>query len=173
MPDYRRYYIPNAILFITCVTRERQPFLRERSDVELLLSTMRAVQAIHPFRLLAYVILPDHFHWLMHVSSGHDTFSSVLHSIKRNFTLNYKQAHQISGVCNVWQARFWDHVIRDECDFKNHFDYIHWNPVKHGFVSRPENWIYSTYRHWLEHGYYEKGWGHTDEPSNTREMSFE
>ncbi len=173
MPDYRRYYIPNAIVFITCVTHDRLPYLRELSNVELLFNTMRSVQVIHPFRLLAYVILPDHFHWLMYVSPDHDTFSSILHSVKRNFTLNYKEVHQIDVAFNVWQARFWDHVIRDECDFKNHFDYIHWNPVKHRLVERPEDWTHSTYQHWLEHGYYEIGWGHTNEPINTREMNLE
>ena len=173
MPDYRRYYIPNAIVFITCVTRDRLSYLRESADVELLFNTMRSVQAIHPFHLLAYAILPDHFHWLMYVSSGHDTFSSIMHSVKRNFTLNYRKAHQIGVTFSVWQARFWDHVIRDESDFRNHFDYIHWNPVKHGLVGRPEEWTHSTYRYWLERGYYGSGWGHAEEPVNMRDMSFE
>lgn len=173
MPDYRRYYIPNAIVFITCVTRDRLPFLHDERNVQLLLETMRRVQEIHPFHLLAYVFLPDHFHWLMLVDPGCDTFSTILHSVKRNFTLNYKKAHQIDTAFNAWQDRFWDHIVRDDQDFKNHFDYIHWNPVKHGLTMRPEDWAHSTYRHWLERGYYETGWGGTAEPDNTREMNLE
>ena len=173
MPDYRRYYVPNAIIFITCVTRDRLPYLRDELDVQLLLETMRRVQVVHPFQLLAYVILPDHFHWLMRANSNLDTFSTVLHSVKRNYTLNYKSAHQLGTTLNLWQARFWDHVIRDESDFKNHFDYIHWNPVKHSYVTRPEDWSHSTYQHWLDRGYYEVGWGYADEPINTRELNLE
>ena len=173
MPDNRRYYIPNAIVFITCVARERIPYFHDESNVQLLLETMRRVQAIHPFRLLAYVILPDHFHWLMRVDSNCDTFSTVLHSVKRNYTLNHKHTHQIRSTLNLWQDRFLDHVIRDEQDFKNHFDYIHWNPVKHGYVAHPEDWRHSTYQHWLDRGYYEVGWGYADEPINTCKLNLE
>ena len=59
MPNFRRYYIPNAIVFITAVTRDRVPYLEAEEDIELFWETLRRVRDIHPFRLLAYVILPD------------------------------------------------------------------------------------------------------------------
>jgi len=173
VPNFRRYYIPNAVVFITVVTHDRKPYLEPADDIELFWNTVRRVQTIHPFRLLAYVILPDHFHWLMRVDSESGNFSSILHSIKRNYTLNFKKAHSITIPFNLWQERFWDHVIRDERDLNNHFDYIHWNPVKHGYVKRPEDWSYSTYLHWLKRGYYELGWGYDNEPSNIANMRFE
>ena len=173
MPNFRRYYIPDAIVFITGVTYDRVPYLKPADDVELFWDTLRRVQEIHPFNLLAYVILPDHFHWLMRVDDESGNFSKVLHSIKRNYTLNFKRAHGITASFNLWQGRFWDHVIRDEPDLINHFDYIHWNPVKHGYVQRPEDWAQSTYLHWLRRGYYELGWGHSSEPLNTVGMRFE
>jgi len=173
MPNFRRYYVPNAIVFITGVTRDRFPYFEAEDNVNLLFETMRRVQTIHPFRLLAYVILPDHFHWLMRVDDASGNFSRVLHSVKRNYTLNYKKARGITTPFNLWQERFWDHIIRDERDLHNHFDYIHWNPVKHGCVQRPEDWRHSTFRHWLERGYYEPGWGYGGEPVNITDMSFE
>ena len=173
MPNFRRYYIPNAIMFITGVTLGRFPYLAPDDNVELLFETMRRVQEIHPYHLLAHVILPDHFHWLMRVDDKSGNFSIALHSIKRNYTLNYKKACGITTSFNLWQERFHDHIIRDERDFDNHFDYIHWNPVKHGYVTKPEDWRYSTYRHWLERGYYEPGWGHVGEPKDIDGMDFE
>ncbi len=173
MPDYRRYYIPNSLVFITCVTYHRQPHFEDTTHVQLLFDTLRRVQAIHPFRLLAYAILPEHFHWLMRADEVATTFSAVMHSVKRNYVLNLKKAEGNAGPVAVWQERFWDHVIRDESDFKRHFDYIHWNPVKHGLVPRPEDWPHSTYRHWLERGYYETGWGHTAEPRDLSGLDFE
>jgi len=173
MPNFRRYYLPNAIVFITGVTGGRFPFFAAEDIVDLLFETMHRVQEIHPFRLLAYVILPDHFHWLMRVDEESGNFSIAMHSIKRNTTLNYKKARGITGSLNLWQERFWDHIVRDVRDFHNHFDYIHWNPVKHGYVQRPEDWPHSTYRHWLDRGYYELGWGHAGEPPNIVDMSFE
>ncbi|MBU4352864.1 MAG: transposase [Nanoarchaeota archaeon] len=173
MPNFRRYYIPDAIVFITGVTRKRQHFLRAESDVNLLFETLRNVQLIHPFRLLAYVLLPDHFHWLMRVVSESGNFSEVMQSIKRNFTLNYKHAHHINTTLNIWQPRFWDHVIRNEHDLEKHFDYVHWNPVKHGYVRYPEDWPHSTYAHWLKLGYYGPEWGRGEEPSGIAIMDFE
>ena len=83
MPDYRRYYIPDAIVFITCVTRDRIPYLRRKEDLSLFWETLRRVQQQHPFRLLAFIILPDHFHWLMRVDDPEGNFSTIMHSIKR------------------------------------------------------------------------------------------
>ena len=173
MPNFRRYYIPNAIVFITCVTQDRAPFLRAEADIKLFSETLRNVQQIHPFRLLAYVILPDHFHWLMRVEKESGNFSDILQSIKRNFTLNYKDAHPIPTPMKLWQSRFWDHIIRDEKDLERHFDYIHWNPVKHGYIHYPEDWLHSTYAHWLKLGYYGLEWGRGEEPSGIAEMDFE
>jgi len=97
----------------------------------------------------------------------------VLHSIKRNYTLNFKKAHNFASPFSLWQDRFWDHVIRDERDLINHFDYIHWNPVKHGYVEWPEDWPHSTYAFWLERGYYEPGWGHGAELMHIANMDLE
>jgi putative transposase len=173
MPDYRRFYIPNAIVFITCVTRNRYPYLKSQSDIELFFTTLKNVNAIKPFELMASVILPDHFHWLMKTDQLSGNFSIVMHSTKSNFTRNYKREHNVQRSISIWQRGFWDHVIRNERDLKIHLDYIHWNPVKHGFVTKPEDWIYSTYRNWLDRGYYEVGWGWNKEPANINKMDFE
>jgi len=173
MPNYRRYYIPNAIMFITVVTKDRQPFLKTPDDVTFFFQTLEQVQLIHPFHLLAYIILPDHFHWLMNTENAKGDFSIILKSIKWNYTLNYKKSHHISTTFSPWQRRFWDHVIRDEQDLKNHMDYIHWNPVKHGYVKNPELWKYSTYSFWYQRGYYPPSWASAGAPSNIINLNFE
>jgi len=173
MPDYRRYYIPNSIIFITAVTKDRKPYLKLEDDLAILFNTLTLEHHIHPFHLLAYVILPDHFHWLMTAGNTTGNFSIVLKSIKRNYTLNYKKENNISTELNIWQRGFWDHVIRNDKDLQNHFDYIHWNPVKHGYVNSPEIWKYSTYSFWYERDYYASGWGETGIPSNIINMNYE
>jgi len=173
VPNFRRYYIPEAIIFITCVTRDRFPYLRGTENLILFWETLRRVQREHPFRLLAYVILPDHVHWLMRVDDPSSNFSTVMHSIKRNYTLNFKRAHHIDGSLSLWQARFWDHIIRNECDLSNHFDYIHWNPVKHGYVQRAVDWEQSTFRHWQERGFYDAAWGDGGQPVSVTGMELE
>jgi len=173
MRNVHRYYIPNAIVFITGVTNNRIPYLREGDDVNLFFETLQRVQQIHPFRLLAYVILPDHFHWLMRIDDESGNFSTVMQSIKRNYTLNYKSTHDITASLTLWQARFWDHIIRDERNLEKHFDYIHWNPVKHGYVKHPEDWPYSTYQHWFGLDHYVAEWGWRGEPPDIVDMNIE
>lgn len=173
MPNFLRYYIPNAITFITCITRDRFPYLKSKKDVDLFFETLARADEFYRFELLAYVVLPDHFHWLMKVDDSSGNFSKVMHSIKRNFTLNYKKAHHVHTPLNIWQSRFWDHVIRDTVDLEIHIDYIHWNPVKHGYAYRPERWPYSTYQEWMDRGYYMPSWGCSAEPENLTGMDFE
>jgi len=173
MPNFRRYYVPNAIVFITAVTANRIPYFQREDDIVLFWQTLREAQRHHPFRLLAYVLLPDHFHWLMRVEREDGNFSDAMHSIKRNCTLNYKRAHSITRPFSLWQSRFWDHVIRNEEDLERHFDYVHWNPVKHGYVGRPGEWRDSTFAHWLERGYYEADWAAQDEPAYIAQMDYE
>jgi putative transposase len=64
-------------------------------------------------------------------------------------------------------------VIRDEDDLNNHFDYIHWNPVKHRLVLCSEDWAQSTSLRWRKRGYYELNWGRGGEPSNIEDMHME
>jgi putative transposase len=59
----------------------------------------------------------------------------------------------------IWQRRFWEHTIRDEEDLAKHFDYIHYNPVKHGLVQRVRDWPYSSFHRLVKQGIYPIDWG--------------
>ena len=59
----------------------------------------------------------------------------------------------------VWQRRFWEHTIEDDDDFDAHFDYLHYNPVKHGYVQSPSDWEYSSFHRWVKASHYEANWG--------------
>jgi len=156
--DFRRYYVPGAVVFITQVVQDRHPVFRNEDHLELLLSTLHSVKDLHPFSMLGYAFLYDHFHLLIK-PTGSSNFSQVMHSLKPNFTKAYKQALGVTGRMKFWQKRFWDHVIRDEKDFERHLDYIHYNPVKHGLVARPEDWPHSSFLTWKGRGAYDDGWG--------------
>jgi putative transposase len=65
----------------------------------------------------------------------------------------------------IWQRRGWEHVVRDETDWKNHLDYIHYNAVKHGLIAAPGCWPYSTFPKYVQLGEYAPDWGNT-EPEN-------
>jgi len=171
MPNFRRYYVPNAIYFIVAVTKDRRGIFADTVHVDLLFEIMRQVRQRKPFALLAYSIIPDHVNLLLK-PTGEANISRIMLSIQRSFTLRFKELYGITVSLSLWQSCFWDHIIRDEEDLRRHFDYIHYNPVKHGLVSRSEDYPHSSYQHWLEKGYYEPGWGR-EEPQGIKDMDFE
>jgi len=153
--NFRRYYIPGSAVFITQVVQDRKPVFCKAKTVLLLREIFQNVQEFHPFKLLAYIFLPDHFHTIIQ-PTGESNFSSIMHSLKPNFTKEYKKILGLSSSesMNFWQKRFWDHVIRDDRDFENHLHYIHYNPVKHSLVKDPRDWKDSSYLEWETRGLY-------------------
>jgi len=149
------------------------PYLEEHEDIAMLFDALWSVQAIHSLHLLAYVILPDHFHGLLNLERSQPPVSNIVDSIKKEFTSIYKDMHNITSPVQIWQKRSRKHVIRDGLGLEAHFDYIHWNPVKHGYVRRPEDWPYSTYSQWCELAYYPPDWGLHGKPPNIQGMCYE
>jgi putative transposase len=156
--NFRRYYVPDAIVFITQIVQDRMPIFRNETHLDLLRSTLHQVKTLHPFSMLGYVFLPDHFHLLIKLT-GSSNFSQIMHSLKPNFTKAYKHSMGFAGKMKFWQRRFWDHVVRDEMDLARHLDYIHYNPVKHRLVTKPEDWRHSSFLEWKKRGAYPDGWG--------------
>ena len=165
--NFRRYYIPGSAVFITQVVQSREPVFRDLKKVSLLREILNNVKNLHPFTMLGYVFLPDHFH-LVFQPTGESNFSDIMHSLKPNFTKEYKKLIGLSPSQSMkfWQKRFWDHVIQDDYDLENHLHYIHYNPVKHGYVKDPRDWHDSSYLAWEKRGLYFPyfDW---DEPKNT------
>jgi len=59
----------------------------------------------------------------------------------------------------ILQRRFWEHTIRDQKDYDNHLNYIHYNPVKHGYVQSAADWPYSSIHRFIKEGFLPKNWG--------------
>lgn len=152
----RRWYVANAVYFVTCVTYQRQPIFASAECVLLWRTTLRAVQRLHPFQMQAYVFLPDHLHLLIRLQEG-TQISRLMQSAQWNYTRNHKRFYGITSSVRLWQRGFWDHVIRDEQDWEHHLNYIHYNPVKHGYVSEPGEYEHSSYNEYAKRGWY----GHT------------
>jgi putative transposase len=94
-------------------------------------------------------------------------FSKRWRLIKSEFSRHcpeiYKKQRSASrldkGEQAIWQRRFWEHQIRDERDFAHHVDYVHYNPVSHGLVMAPRDWVYSSFHRYVRDGLYSSDWG--------------
>jgi len=72
----------------------------------------------------------------------------------------------------AWQRRFWEHQIRDEQDFIKHVEYIHWNPVKHGYVARVRDWPYSSFHRYVRQGLYPLDWADSEKADDAAEDDY-
>ena len=155
---YRRAQVPGGTFFFTVVTHQRARLLCDGTNPELIDGAFEYANEGRPFRVDAFVLLPDHLHCIRTLPEGDGNFSTRWRLIKAYFSRRCKErlAGRLSG---VWQPRFWEHTIRDDRDFKQHVDYIHYNPVKHGLVSSPRDWPYSTFHEYASRGLYDIDWG--------------
>ena len=168
MSYYRRANTPGGCYFFTVVTRHRIPFFSTPDNVQLLREAIRKMIEQKPFCIDAMVVLPDHFHTLWQLPDGNADFSSRWREIKK-----YVSRHAQNRGDSVWQRRFWEHLIRDENDWQRHMDYIHYNPVKHGWSETPATWPYSSFSRCVKKGLYEANWGRDGEPVIIKKMWLE
>ncbi len=150
---YRRDYTQGGCYFFTVVTAQRRPILTQPASITLLRQAFRHVRQRHPFHVEAMVVLPDHLHCVWTLPTDCSDFSLRWQQIKRYFT------RHVDTPLPCWQNRFREHRIRDERDYANHLDYIHYNPVKHGYVTCPQAWPYSSFSKLVKQGVYAPGWG--------------
>ena len=150
MPNYRRALIPGGCWFFTVNLLDRRSALLVEHIGELRIA-VRETRARMPFRIDAMVILPNHLHAIWTLPDDDMNFAVRWNRIKARFSRAIPPGESISGSRRkrgergIWQRRYWEHVIRDERDFAHHVDYCWFNPVKHGLVSRVEDWPYSSF----------------------------
>ncbi len=156
-------YQPGGCYFFTVNLLDRRSDLLVRR-VEDLRGSINRVRTGHPFELQAAVVLPDHLHCVIRLPTGDRDFSVRWSLIKAGFTRRVAAGESRSrsrarkGERGVWQRRFWEHLIRDEQDLAQHIDYIHYNPVKHGYVASPKDWAYSSFHRFVREGILDAEW---------------
>lgn len=168
MSRYRRANTAGGTYFFTVVAYRRQPILCDEAIRNALRTAIETVRAAHPFAIDAWVLLPDHLHCVWTLPPGDADFSgrwSLIKSrVSRAVGSQYRRAEWMNASklkhreATIWQRRFWEHCIRDENDFRRHVDYLHFNPVKHGLVSRVADWPHSTFHRFAAEGKYPLDW---------------
>jgi putative transposase len=164
MPNYRRAFIPGGTWFFTVnlLQRYRNDLLIR--EIDLLRETVRRVRERHPFLIDAWVVLPDHLHCIWTLPPGDSDFSMRWRLIKSGFsralpnTERRSDVRKDAGERGIWQRHYWEHLIRDEADYQRHADYVHVNPLKHGYVKRVADWPYSTFHRYVAKGMYPADW---------------
>jgi putative transposase len=164
MTNYRRNFARGGTYFFTVNLEDRR--LRLLTDhVELLRKAFRYTRARHPFAIDAIVILPEHLHAIWTLPDYDGDYATRWRLIKSTFSRALPTGETVSrsrserGDRGIWQRRYWEHTVRDEEDFAQHVDYIHYNPVKHEHVAQVKDWPHSSFHRMVRLGVYPEDWG--------------
>jgi putative transposase len=165
MVQYRRNRVEGGTYFFTVTLRDRKcAYLVEHIDD--LREAVRYTLRKQPLHIDAWVVLPEHMHALWTLPPGDDDYSGRWKNIKGRFSHLLAAAgvpiqKNARNEYDLWQGRFWEHTIHDDADYARHFDYIHYNPVKHGWVTNVRDWPHSSFHRCVKSGTYPLNWGET------------
>lgn len=157
-----RYYGAGYLHFITTSCYQRLPLLGEAQNRDLLLQVLERVRRRYRFVVVGYVVMPEHVHLLLSEPERGDP-SKLMQAIKQGFARGLLSALRAGADPrpgslwtsvlhngHIWQARFYDFVVFTEKKRIEKLSYMHRNPVKRGLVESPEEWQWSSYRHYAE-----------------------
>jgi putative transposase len=169
MPHYLRPWVPGGTFFLKLVTLDRRRIFNSPVGRRILGKVVNQVKREFPFSLDAWVLLPDHLHAIWTLPEGDTNYGKRVGLIKAHFSKAARKWLHDESLMNpsrrdrrettIWQRRFWEHTIRDEEYLAKHFDYIHYNPVKHGLVQMARDWPYSSFHYLVKQGIYSIDWG--------------
>ena len=162
MVHYRRKRVPGGTYFFTVTLADRSATILV-DHIDQLLASIHGVREVHPFGLIALVVLPDHLHAVMRLPEGDHRYSMRWRLIKRDFTarlltLGLEFAARGNGERELWARRFWESTIRDPASLARRIDYLHFNPVKHGYVRHVVDWPHSSFHAFVARGALPSDW---------------
>jgi putative transposase len=156
----RRYYGSGYLHFITTSCYRRSPLLGAPQSRDLFLEGLEQVRRRYRFVVVGYVVMPEHVHLLFSEPERGDP-SVVMKVLKQSFAK--RLLNEVRAAANprqscawnaaltdghVWQCRFYDFVVFTEKKRVEKLRYMHRNPVDRGLVLAPEQWNWSSYRHY-------------------------
>ena len=162
MVNYRRATVPGASYFFTVTLRDRRSSILVE-QIAAFREALQTTRRARPFRIDAMAVLPDHIHAIWTLPPDDHDYSGRWRAIKACFIRTVRECgvpphRDPRGEYNVWQRRFWEHLIRDDTDFARHVDYIHFNPVRHGLVERPVDWPWTSLHRYIRQGIVPPDW---------------
>jgi len=169
--NYRRVFIQNSYVHIIILSYERNPIFIK--NIKLLRQAFKNAKNYFSFDITAISVLPDHIHFILKPADINE-YPRIITSIKYYFSKNYvglesptynvnessplKIGYKNKREKGIFQHRYYEHTIVDENELNKIIDYIHYNPVKHGYVDKVKNWAYSSFKNFVDIGYYDENW---------------
>ena len=182
--NYRRVYIKNSHVHIIITSYERKHIFID--NIEFLRIAFKKTTQNYKFEIVAICVLPDHIHLILNPENIKE-YSKIISSIKHSFSRdvgqvcptylcsqdNLKTGYKNKREKGLFQRRFYEHTISSQSELNNHINYIHYNPVKHGYVQSVKDWEYSSFHKFVENNFYDKKWGSSTDIESIKNLDFE
>jgi len=157
MTQYRRSLIPGGTFFFTVALANRGTDLLIR-HIGLLRDAVRSEKGDHPFTIVAWVVLPEHLDTIWILPLGDADYPTRWRQIEAGFSRRLpmteycSRSRRAKSERGIWMRRILGHTLRDGADLRRPIDYVHFNPVKHGWAGRAKDWPYSTFHRYVGSG---------------------
>ena len=135
-----RYQHTGEMHFLTFSCYRRLPYLGGPEARSLFESALERIRKRYKFVVAGYVVMPEHVHLLMN-EPAQSSLDRAIKSIKLSVTLRSRERP-------FWQARYYDFNVWTDEKRVEKLKYMHRNPVKRGLVEKPEDWQWSSFRHY-------------------------
>jgi putative transposase len=140
--DLKRYHESKQSHFVTFSCYHRLPYLAEQRVCAVFVNSLERMRRKYQFRVYGYVLMPEHVHLLLSEPQS----ASLARAVQ---ALKVSVARHVRDLNTpLWQKRYYDHNVRSYENFMNKLRYIHRNPMKRGLCATPEDWVWSSFRHY-------------------------
>jgi putative transposase len=140
----RRFQESQQSHFITFSCHRRQPLFAAAETYDLFVSCLEVMRRRFDLNVYGYVVMPEHVHLLLS-EPAEGKLSDAIHFLKLSFAKRVRSPAHAGG---FWQKRYYDRNVRNYREFTTKLRYLHRNPVKRRLVESPEEWKWSSYRHY-------------------------
>jgi putative transposase len=143
----KRYQESKQIHFVTFSCYRRLPRLPNNRVRDMFVECLERTRRRYRFRVYGYVVMPEHVHLLVSETEV-ALLTKAIQALKISVARREMRYHE-KGDSTLWQKRYYDHNVRSYESFVEKLRYIHRNPVKRGLVEKPEDWKWSSFRHYV------------------------
>jgi REP-associated tyrosine transposase len=145
--NLKRFQESRQTHFVTFSCYHRLPRLANAETYTLFLEALEAARIRFDIRIYGYVLMPEHVHLLLSEPES-STLATPLRALKISTAKKVRVLNLREAAAPFWQTRYYDRNIRDYDEFMLKLRYLHRNPVKRGFCQSPEEWPWSSFRHY-------------------------
>jgi putative transposase len=143
----RRIEVGDRFFFVTTnLAVNVAPLVADERD--LIVGTLASQRQRGDFFLFGFAVMPTHLHLLL--APHNKDLVRIMRNLKSRTGYEIARGRRAHGP--IWQERYFDTIIRRVRNFWQKLEYIHRNPVEAGLAKIPEDWEWSSYRHYIKKG---------------------